>query len=188
MKPRTFTGYIFLACLALLPVLLLGATQPAIVQSELLDQAQIVENYGFWFEDDVIRWQEFIPELDNVTSIEVFIYKLGNPGNMIVEIRTTDGTTLAQKTIAEAEAPASGWARAEFSPPVSVSPGTKYRIYIYSDTDSPSTANRYVWRGDTASTYCSSCATSVSGGWPNYDFAFKTYGTLHIIYLPFVIK
>jgi hypothetical protein len=216
MESRTFTGYTFLVCLVLLPVLLLGAAWPTMAQprstasasvretgdsslvqprlftlstqSEILDQSQTVEDYGFWFEDDVIRWQEFIPELDDVTSVEVFIYKFGNPGNMIVEIRTTDGTTLAQKTIVEAEAPSLGWARAEFSIPVSVSPGTKYRIYLYSDTDSPSTDNRYVWRGNTASTYCSTCDTDVSGGWPDYDYAFKTYGTPPIIYLPFVIK
>lgn len=216
MKPRTFTGYTFLACLVLLPVLLLETVRPAVAQpqstasafgretgdsfliqprlftmstqSEILDQSQIGENYGFWFDDDVIRWQEFIPELDNVTSVELFIYKFGHPGNIIVEIRTTDGTTLAQQTIVEAEAPALGWARAKFTPPVSVSPGTKYRIHIYTDTDSPSPADRYVWRGNETSTYCPICDTDVSGSWPSYDYAFKTYGTVHNTYLPVVIR
>jgi len=205
MRTRTFAVHAFLVRLVLLLALLLGAAQSTMTQpqstasasvreagdsslvqprsfalspqSEILDQFQTGANYGFWFEDDVIRWQEFIPGLDDVTSIEVFIDKRGNPGNMIVEIRTTDETTLAQKTIVEAEAPSYGWARAEFSAPVSVSPGTKYRIYVYSDTDSPSPDDRYFWRGNTASTYCPTCDTDVSGGWPDYDYAFKTYGT-----------
>jgi len=177
MKPRTFAGYFFLAYLTLLPVLLLAVAQPAIAQSEILDQAQTKREYGFWFDDDVIRWQEFIPTLNNVTAVEVFMYKVGNPGNVIVEIRTTDGTTLAQKTIVEANVPTSDWVRVEFSTPVSVSPGTKYRIYVYSDTDSPSTTNRYSWKGSNENpTYCPECKADVSGGWPDYDYAFKTYG------------
>jgi len=176
MEPRTLTGYTFLACLAWLSVLLLGIARPAIAQSEILDQSQTETDYGFWFEDDVIRWQEFIPALDNITSVELFIHKSGNPGNVIVEIRTTDGTILDQETIVEADVPVYDWVRAEFSAPVSVSPGTKYRIYVYSDTDSPSTDNRYNWRGTTPSTYCSTCDTDLES-WPDYDYAFKTYGT-----------
>jgi len=145
-------------------------------QSESLDQYQTGVNYGFWFEDDVIRWQEFIPDLNNLTSIEVFIDKRGNPGNMVTEIRTMGESILAQIVMGEAEVPSYGWTRVEFSTPVSVSPGTKYRIYVYSDKDSLSPDNRYFWRGNTASTYCPTCNTDVSDDWPGYDYAFKTYG------------
>ena len=144
--------------------------------SEILDQSQTIIDYGFWFEKDVIRWQEFIPERNNITSVEVNIDKRGTPGDMIVEIRTTDDISLAQKIVAEVDAPSYGWARAEFTTPVHLSPGTKYRIYVYSNTVSLSPENRYFWTGNTASTYCPPCDTDVSDHWPGYDYAFKIYG------------
>ena len=145
-------------------------------QFESLDQYQTGVNYGFWFEDDVIRWQEFMPDLNNITSIELFIDKRGSPGNMITEIRTADEMLLTQKITLEADVPLYGWTRIEFNSPVSITPGTKYRIYVYSDTDSTSPENRYFWSGNTASTYCPTCDNDVSSGWPAYDYAFKTYG------------
>ena len=155
--------------------------------SEVLDQSQTEVNYGFWFEDDVIRWQEFIPELSNITSVEVFIEKRGSPGDMIVEVRTINGTSLAHKTILETESPSYGWARVEFNTPVSVFPGTKYRIYVYSNADSPSVNNRFFWLGTTESSYCSECDNDVIGGWPSYDYAFKTFGMLDFSYKPDLI-
>jgi hypothetical protein len=108
----------------------------------------------------------------------VLIDKRGKPGDMIIEIRTTDDTMLAHKTIAEANAPSRGWAKAELTKPVSLSPGNKYRIYVYSNEDSPSPEDRYFWQGNTASPYSPTCNTEVSVGWSNYHYAFKTYSTL----------
>jgi hypothetical protein len=159
--------------------------------SEALDQFQMEVNYGYWFEDDVIRWQEFVPVLERVTAVELLIHKEGSPGNVVVEIRTTGGTVLAQDVIAEAAVPTLGWARAEFSP-VLVSPGFKYRIYVYSDADSPSPSDRYFWEGSTTSTYCPECETDVSGSLPNYDYAFATFAAYcageNRLYLPFVVS
>jgi hypothetical protein len=138
-----------------------------------------------WFDDTYIGWQEFIPTLGNVTSVEVFIMRLGNPGNITVELKTTGGTTLAQKTIIQADVSANDWVKAEFGTPVPVIPGTKYRIYVSSDTDSPTAANRYNWRCNSASTYCDTCDNNLPSG---YDYAFRTYGTLYTTYLPIVIK
>jgi hypothetical protein len=144
---------------------------------ETVDQAQPEADYGFWFEDDVIRWQEFVPSLDNVTSIEIIVGKNGAPGDVLIEVRTVDGTVLGQSSILEADVPAgAGWVTAEFTPPVLVSPGTKHRIFVYSDQDSPSPDDRYHWRGQVSSSYCPSCDTDVSSEWPDYRYAFKTYG------------
>jgi hypothetical protein len=141
------------------------------------DASQPEVDYGFWFEDDVVRWQEFVPSLDNVGAVELFVAKVGSPGNILVEIQETDGTVLGDSIILEAEAPTlSGWATAEFSPPVPVVTGSKHRITVYSDEDSPSPADRYSWRGETTSTYCPSCDTDVSNDWPAYRYAFKTRG------------
>lgn len=155
---------------------------------EVLDQSQPLASYGFWFEDDMIRWQEFMPRLPDLVAIELYVSKYGDPGNMIVEVKETDGTLLAQRTIAQANVVSNDWNRIEFTTPVSLTPGTKYRIYVYSDADSPNTENRYVWRGSGDSTYDSSCQNDVSDAHPTYDYAFKTYVLAYVTYLPLVSR
>ncbi|MBN2394384.1 MAG: protein kinase [Anaerolineae bacterium] len=144
---------------------------------ETVDQMQTGMDYGYWFEDDVIRWQEFMPTLDNITAVEVGVSKAGHPsGNAIVQIRTEAGDLLGQGMGSEPTIPASGWVKISFATPIPITPGTRYRIYVYSDGDSPSADNRYFWRGNTNSTYCPSCQTDVTDSRPTYDYAFKTYG------------
>ena len=53
---------------------------------EVVDQSQPTSNYGFWFEAGVVRWQEFIPTLDNLTAVRVLIFRQGNPGDIIVNL------------------------------------------------------------------------------------------------------
>ena len=199
MDNRTMTYRRHLVVLLALVPLMLGYIRPAASQSpisplavgataprEVLDQSQPVASYGYWFEDDMIRWQAFIPRLPNVAAVEVFISKYGEPGNVIVEVRTADGTLLAERTLAQADVPADEWARVEFSTPVPVTPGTKYRIHVYADTDSPTPENRYVWRGSSDSTYNPDCGNDVSATHPAYDYAFKTYSLVSFTYLPLV--
>jgi hypothetical protein len=143
---------------------------------EVLDQSQTAFDYSYWFEDTTIRWQEFKPTLDNCTAVEIRVTKTGNPGNVVTEIRTTGATLLGQQLSQEAYVPSSGWLRVEFSEPIDLVPGTKYRIYVSSDEDSPDPQNRYFWSGTTSSTYDSGCESDVSEMLPDYDYAFKTYG------------
>ncbi len=173
-------------------VLLLGLQHPVIAQEkfsvpqentfapivqgiEIRDQFQEGIDYGFAFDSTLIQWQEFIPALYNMTAVEIYIQKSGSPGTLIVEIQELDGTVLGHTEIVDTSVAAYNWLRVDFTQ-FSVSPGTKYRIYVWADTVSPGPSNRFSWRGNTASTYCSGCINSVSGSWPDYDFAFRTYG------------
>ncbi len=160
-------------------VLALFSAVSVIAQEEVIDQQQTDVNYGFWFENSVIRWQEFKPTLDNLSSIEIYFAKTGNPGNVIAEIRTVDDTLLGQEIIAEADIP-SLWLKIDFSEAISLEPGSKYRIYIYSDQASPSVDNRYTWMGSKNSTYTPECSCDVQDDWPTYDYAFKTYAYLPV--------
>jgi hypothetical protein len=145
--------------------------------TEMLDQNQTAINYGFWFDDEVIRWQEFKPTLETLTSLDVYVARHGNPGDVIIEVKNLQGDTLGQKTISQANVPTPGsWLRCEFIPAIALSPGVKYRIYVYSNQDRPSPDDYYSWRGSTESTYDSDCANDAIEGWPNYDYAFITYG------------
>jgi len=142
----------------------------------ILDQFQTTVDYGFWLDDAAKRWQEFKPTLSHVSSVQIYVRKDGNPGNLITEIRTVADAVLGQRITNMSAVPSSGWLTVNFPVPIGVSPGTKYRIYVYADQDSPNPSNRYFWRGSNASTYDPSCVNDVSGSWPNYDYAFKTFG------------
>jgi hypothetical protein len=150
---------------------------PTPIPVEAVDQMQTGIDYGYWFEDDAIRWQEFIPTLDNVTAVEIAVHKAGHPsGDVVAEIRTVDGGLLGQGMAAEPTVPTQGWVRIDFADPIPVTPGIRYRLYVYSDGDSPSPDDRYFWQGNTNSTYCPSCETDVKTALPGYHYAFRTRG------------
>jgi len=142
---------------------------------EIMDQAQGLHDYGFWFDSNDIRWQEFIPTLSNFTSLRIHITKSGSPGNVIVEIRELNGTVLGHQEIIEASVPSNDWLYVAFQQ-FSVTPGTKYRIYVYSDLESQSPSDRYYLSGSHDSEYCPRCDNEITPYWPDYDFAFRTYG------------
>jgi hypothetical protein len=162
--------------------LILSSAVSVVAQEEVIDQQQTDINYGFWFQTSLIRWQEFMPTLDNLSAIEIYIHKTGNPGNVIAEIRTVDDSLLGQELIAEADVHDYMWLKVDFSEAISLEPGSKYRIYISSDQASPNVDNRYYWEGSTNSTYTPecSCDVQIGGAWATYDYAFKTYGYLPV--------
>lgn len=165
-----------LVVLTLCLFLCLTIVQQGHAREEVIDQRQEQVNYGFWFERDVIRWQEFMPTLDNLTAIEIYVHKAGSPpGNLIAEIQTLSGLVLGQQSVSQSSVPSDGWLKIEFGQ-ISITAGTKYRIYVYASQASPDPENRYFWMGHTDSQYNSSCITDVSTGWPNYDYAFRTFG------------
>ncbi|MFX0091296.1 MAG: hypothetical protein ACFFBD_05985 [Candidatus Hodarchaeota archaeon] len=57
--------------------------------SAIVDQSQEGTNYGFWFEKDVVRWQEFTPQHSVLPRIDLYIDKRGSPGDMRVALNDT---------------------------------------------------------------------------------------------------
>lgn len=141
---------------------------------EALDQSHTGFMLGYWFDSDDIRWQEFLPTYDNLSSIEIYLGRDGNPGNVIIEIRTLENHVLAQNFINESDIHRYGWVRVEYSEPLSLVPGTKYRIYVYADQPSSTPENRYFWFGDRDSPYDSNCETDLFYFMPDFDYAFRT--------------
>ncbi len=162
--------------------------------AEHLDQAQSVANYGFVFSDQTTRWQEFLPTCDALTGVELLFSKFKRPngsdwpGNAIVEIRTLSDTVLAHTVILSPSIVNNDWTRVSYSPTVPISAGVRYRIAVYSDR--PNSTDAWVaWRGALTSTYpCTACLNDVINGWPNYDYAFRTYCPGARIYLPLVAR
>ncbi|UCG04561.1 MAG: hypothetical protein JSW11_11375 [Candidatus Heimdallarchaeota archaeon] len=140
-----------------------------------LDQTQNGVNYGFWFEAEVIRWQEFKPLYSTLTRLDLYINKYGNPGNM--QIKISDGhRTLWNTTILEADINTFGWINISVDPALPLVPEQSYFISVGSDAPSPDVDNQYVWRGFIKSNYYRGMP-SVGDGWPTYDFAFRTWST-----------
>ncbi|MCP4582440.1 MAG: T9SS type A sorting domain-containing protein [candidate division Zixibacteria bacterium] len=138
------------------------------------DQSQRDSSYGFWFDSTQIRWQEFFPTLDNLIEIELFVSKIGAPGNLIFQVLSDSDELISADTISENLTPLNGWLEIRLSDPAELSPGESHKIQLLSDQLSPSPENRYVWRGSLNSDYPG--INDVFDSWPNYDYAFVTYG------------
>ena len=141
-----------------------------------LDQQVPRSNYGFWFEHDVVRWQEFRPGVDTVSLLQLRIRRAGYPGDVKVELRDQSGAILWSSVVPEsAFVIGAQWAEIVVDPPVSVIPEEPYQIYLSSIDPSPDPENRYFWHCDTESDY-ERGISSVESGWPGTDFSFKTFG------------
>jgi hypothetical protein len=139
-----------------------------------LDQVQNGVNYGFTFEDDVIRWQEFKPLHSTLNRLDLYISKYGNPGNMLVNITDSGHRTLWQTTVLEADIDAFGWVNITVDPALPLIPEQSYYIYVGSDIPSPDVDNQFVWRGTTKSNYYRG-ENSLHSGRPTWDFGFRTW-------------
>jgi len=148
----------------------------SVYSSEIKDQTQGRTDYGFWFDSSTIHWQEFMPTLNNLMAVEIYLNVTGNPGNVIVEIRKLDGSVLGQKTVLQADITPLAWNKIIFPAVIELTPGTKYRIYVRADQVSPGPSESYIWRGSLNSPYNPSCDNDTTPTKPTYDFAFRTYG------------
>lgn len=141
----------------------------------ILDQEQTTINYGFAVGSnlDGWHWQTFIPTLNNISAIELFIQTVSPTGTCTIRVQSEDGKlTYAEQTFSASLLPQFDWFKTEIIS-ISAPPDTKYRIRISrSDTHTPD--NAIYWRGNTDSNYPGYC--NVNSSWENYDFAFKTYG------------
>ena len=139
----------------------------------VLDQEQTTVDYGFAVGDNIDRWQIFIPTLNNISTIELFIATVTPTGNCAIKVQSEDGTvTYAEQTFDASLLPEYDWFKTEIIS-IPATPDTKYRISINrSDTHTPD--NAIYWRGNTTSNYPGYC--DVNPDWLNYDYAFKTYG------------
>ena len=170
LKPYTksFVLRIYpLVCLAL-------ASQAAATPH--LDQSQTRGDYGFWFDREVQRWQEFAPSIPNLTGISILVSKRGNPGNLTIELTDRSFQILFRTTLADSSVPnGTTWVQASLPEPVRLDTETLYRIRVYSDRISTDPTERYFWAGSNTNNYGENARSSVYSAWQNFDFAFITY-------------
>lgn len=141
---------------------------------EIVDQSQDFAAQGYWFDVSVIRWQQFFPSLDNISALEIYVMKAGNPGGVVIQLKTDTGELIREFHVSEQYAPESGWIRLDFDQPIDLMPEEPYRIYVSSGEPSPSPDERYTWNGNHDSDYPG--ITDVYDDEPSFDYAFITYG------------
>ena len=144
---------------------------------EVMDQSQPLRDYGYGLDIDAERWQEFIPNLSNLSAVAAMVKRVGFPGDVIVAITDEAGTLLCEETFPEALAPQGyTWLRIVLSNEQCLVPGEEYRIWLRTDQYSATPDDRYFWGGSAQSSYDPECYSSEEYRYPGYKFAFKTYG------------
>jgi len=141
-----------------------------------LDQVQSEADYGFWFEKDVVRWQEFVPDQRLLKRIGLNLHRVGHPGDLWVAVDDGEtGQRMWSQKAPESIAPTVGWADVDVDGVVLLVPGKKYRIVVWGDKARPDVDNSYYWRGQTDTDPYPKGENSVSHAWEGYDFGFRTY-------------
>ena len=151
----------------------------------VLDQAQEGTIYGFAYDNDsgspdtAIRSQTFIPTVSTLEQLDLYLEVWQrNDGNGGTE--KPYGDTIAANIVIEdagasqvwnydynydgSEGFFSGWVSVS-APSVALTPGQTYNIIV---------TGHGVWRGDSNSDYPG--IPDVVDAWPNYDYAFRTFG------------
>jgi len=139
-----------------------------------LDQAQEKVDYGFWFDDTVIRGQEFRPLYSSLSRVDVYIQKNGRPGDLQVSIENSRGEIVWNTTVSAFDVPEFGWLELPVEPSIPVTPHSSMFIRLSASVPSPDSSNRYTWRGSNESEYLRG-ESSVNETWPDYDFTFRTW-------------
>ena len=135
-----------------------------------LDQEQLVDAYGYWFEQDVVRWQEFYPQENRICRAEIKIRRAGDPpADVLIAIEDAVGATLWNATVPQASVPSgANWISVNV-PDIKVNPGASHKLKVWCNAPCPDPNNRYFWRCSTTDVYPGSSSV---GTW---DFTFRTY-------------
>jgi len=157
------------AVLALVPSL-------AGAQVCMLDRQQPVYDYGYWFEQSVERWQTFTAGTQSLCRIGVVVRRIGNPGNIHMEVRDAGGVLIWESLVAEWRTPVgeASLHTIDISPPVELVPGETYKLLLRSDAPSADPSNRYFWMGESVSAFDGQA--DVWETRPQFAYAFETFG------------
>lgn len=162
--------------LALIPY----SSSQAITPRELvIDQQQGQVGVGHGLLEGSPKWQEFLPQMNNLSGVDVALLRWGDPQNdVLVSVTDFSGNILWSGEIANADVPEdTGWVTVTGTGTTPLMPGAHYRIVL--EGIGPDEDAHVVWLGSNNSGYV--CCES-NESWdvfviPDfYDFAFRTWG------------
>jgi hypothetical protein len=164
--------------------------------TEFLDVEQVEFDRGFRLMPGWDGYQEFVPSMDVLSSIELFMTKSGSPtGVVTVQIRSddADGALLFETTISPGDVSVSfpdyGWVSVDVGG-VPVNSGETYVIVLLSPGDGAGTHHNLQWAwcdsypGGSDGPYGDGWfyfRKDFSGSWSfvrDWDFTFRTFGLM----------
>ena len=150
-------------------------------QQQTLDSlvSYSISEYGYYA-------QSFKPTLNQLTKVELRLYKVGTPTGLTISIRSSlTGADLTSKYLSSASISTTrDWHEFDF-PDITVTPGNTYYI-VWDPLGVPDFDNNFFWSLGIGNPYTNGAAWIFVGStWelhnpvphPNPDFCFKTYGT-----------
>ena len=155
-----------------------------IIFNDELDQSQTNIDYWIYMESSTHLAQSFVPQLTNLTRVELFLTKdPGYPPSLPFELAIRDsltGINLAHKSVNSEQIPFypyGDWIEFDFDD-ISMTTGQSYYIIVYTDGD-----GAYMWGCAEDNPYpYGMMYESTDGGYnwnslpPSMDACFKTYG------------
>ena len=143
----------------------------------IVDQQQNQYNMAMMPDKKNKRWQEFTPTMNKLGFVEINVQKLGNPGNIIIEIQNSNQEILAKEIIPEANI-STGWIKAVFLNKINLEINQKYKIVVYTDKESLDSNDRYFLQGFQPSNYNFGISdmSEEDPYYSDFDYQFRTGG------------
>jgi len=154
------------------------------VKNEGLDQSQNRFDYGYGVGRGGRFAQSFIPTVDTISKVSIFIFRKGNPSKILISIRNDlygEDLTFVENSGEEINEGIWSWIDFDF-PDIDVIAGDTH--YIVFSSDAFNTDNIFFWGYKANDPYVAGCAyiktedpwkELVISGYPDPDFCFKTY-------------
>jgi VCBS repeat-containing protein len=155
-----------------------------ITSGQQLDQEQTQSGYDFKAYGSRWSGQSFIPTMSTLSKLELYIKKIGTPTNdLTVIIRSSlTGADLTSINIPAGSISTSyNWIELDI-PDISVTPGNTYNIVLR--TSGGDSSNCYAWGFGYYTPYTNGAfwySSNSGSSWtqyPQYDFCFRTFGSL----------
>ncbi len=158
--------------------------------TEVVDVAQENVTSAYPIDSENFSWQKFVPEKENIATLDLWIEVSGTPTDLTVIISDDNDVELGRTTLASADL-VEGWNSVEFSPPISLTPNQAYKISTSTPATGRSPDQTVDWGGGPASSFCPSCTSDISEVNTEFSYAFRTYSRVALsrpVFLPLVVR
>ncbi|ASB48503.1 T9SS type A sorting domain-containing protein [Alkalitalea saponilacus] len=140
------------------------------------DQSQNNPAGGVMLSHNIPRWQEFIPTLNKLRRVELYIDPAGSAGGLDLEVTNINNEVLGTASISE-ENLVYGWNEFHLAEEVILISGNTYRINLTTTIAVTNPSDRHFWYGSNTGDYPDGLADP-HDEMPNFSYAFRTFGCM----------
>ncbi|TCO10389.1 T9SS type A sorting domain-containing protein [Natronoflexus pectinivorans] len=140
------------------------------------DQSQNNPVGGIMLSHNIPRWQEFIPTLNKLRRVDLYIDPAGSAGGLELQITNINNEVLGTASISE-EHLVYGWNEFHLAEEVILIPGNAYRINLTTTIAVTGPSDRHFWYGSNTGDYPDGLADP-NDQMPNFSYSFRTFGCM----------